>query len=86
MTISPQMAMRQNTAAAPHSPIKNFVSLDEAIRSGGQRAERAQRIISQFSNTTVTKANNNACAHEADVEIIAPAKKAGRSFNYRYKR
>lgn len=72
----------EDVDTASLSPLKNFLSLDDAIRCGGQRAERAQRIIAQFANTTVQRASNNgnnSNTFESDTESTALRKKP-RSF------
>lgn len=76
--MSRQLCNEINDEAVNLSPIKNFISLDEAIRSGGQRAERAQRIIAQFASPNATK--NAPAAHESGSEMPS-SRKPSRSFS-----
>jgi hypothetical protein len=41
------------------SPLENFISLNDLIHSGGVKADRARRIMNQFSSTTAAKTRDN---------------------------
>ena len=37
------------------SPLDNFVSLTDLVKSGGVKAERARKIINQFTSNAINK-------------------------------
>ena len=41
------------------SPLENFTTLIDLIKAGGIKAERARRIMNQFSSTTSLKRDNS---------------------------
>ncbi len=63
------------------SPIENFISLSDAIKSGGQRAERARRIQSQFANFNAQKTGSAQASASNDFDDSGAGKKKPRSFS-----
>lgn len=62
-------------------PIENFTSLSDAIKSGGQRAERARRIQAQFANLSAQKAGHAHVSDSTDMDDSGAGKKKPRSFS-----
>lgn len=48
-----------NTNDDDLSPLENFISLNDLINAGGVKADRARRIMNQFSSTMATKIRDN---------------------------
>lgn len=41
------------------SPLENFIPLNNLIKSGGVKADRARKIMNQFTSTSNSKASRN---------------------------
>ena len=46
------------------SPLENFISLNDIIRAGGIKADRAKRILNQFSSNSTSKVPKNSFNQE----------------------
>lgn len=47
------------------SPLENFTSLNDLIKAGGIKAERAKRILYQFSSNSTSKVSKNSFNQDA---------------------
>lgn len=59
------------------SPLENFISLNDLINAGGIKADRARRIMNQFSTTTASKIRDNASNHSGAAPTSKKAKYYG---------
>ena len=65
------------------SPLENFISLNDLIKAGGIKADRAKRIQNQFSSNSTSKASK--IPFNQDTTISNSFKKPRYSHNRRFK-
>lgn len=61
------------------SPLENFTPLNDLINSGGIKADRARKIMNQFSSTISSKTRENV----TDGTSIAPTSKKTKYYGAR---
>lgn len=57
-----------NLNDADLSPLENFISLNDLIKTGGIKAERAKKIINQFSSTSNPRSTRNDLSEESSAQ------------------